>query len=89
MAVQTLPVIVWMIEFDGLLRLAYVLRINMVQPSQFGIKAAENRVIGMAGVTGFIARHASILEMRGRNIRRIVHIQAMPVRLHDVAAQAK
>jgi hypothetical protein len=42
MAVQALPVVVWVIKLDGLLRSGKVLRINMVKPADLGSEPAVN-----------------------------------------------
>src|SRR5262249_40715558 len=68
MAMQALAVIERVIELDGLLRRAYVLRVNVVQAAEFGVDAAGvEGVIGVAGITSLIMGHAVILEMDGRN----------------------
>src|SRR5215813_11798757 len=87
---ETFAVVKGLVKLDRLMRFAEVLSIDMVEPSKLGLYAAGvQRVIGVAGVTGLVGRHTMILVMRRRNVGRVVNVQAFPVRLHDVTAQAK
>src|SRR5438270_8254848 len=43
----------------------------------------------MAGIAGLLTRHTPVLGMRCRNERRIIHVQALAVLAHDMAAQAE
>ena len=89
MAVQALTVVVRMVELDGLLRFGDILRVDMVQPLQFGAETAEDGVIGVAGIAGLIAWHTPVLKMRCRNIGRVIYVEALSISAHDMAGQAE
>jgi len=67
-AVETFAVVVRMVKLHGLLRPGDILGINVVQPAELGFEASKDGIISVAGVTGLVARHTSILEMGRRNI---------------------
>src|ERR1051326_1193707 len=89
MAMEAFAVIVRVVKLHGLLRPGDVLGINVVQSAELGFEAAENRVVRVAGVAGLIARYTPILKMCRWYIGGIIHIQALPVLAHDMAAQTE
>src|SRR5262249_39466388 len=91
MAMETLAIVVRLIEFDlrGLRGLSEVIDVKVSQAAYLGFETAEHRVVGVAGVAGFVRRNAVILVVRGRQMKRIIDMQALSIGLHDVTAQAE
>src|SRR5215510_524739 len=90
MTMQAFAIVVRSVEFDRLMRFADVLHVEMMQPAEFcfdspGIK----RVVGVAGVTSFVARYPIVLIVRCGDIAGVIHQQAPAVISHDVAGKAE
>ena len=90
-AMQAFAIVVGLIELDVFRpwRRAEVLDVNVAQSSELGAKSAVEAVVGVTGVARFVGRNAMVLEMGGRNVGRIIHIEAFTVRLHDMAGKAE
>ena len=88
-AMQTFPIVIRMIEMNRIHRRAEILHVNVVQAVEFHAQAAVHRVIGVAGVAGFVGGDAVILKMRASDIVFVIHIQTLPPRGHDVAGQTE
>src|SRR5438105_15091858 len=89
MAVQTLAIIVWSVEFGFLRHRTQILHINMPEATEFRLQSAIHGVIGMASKTGLIMRHEMILIMHRRNKRFIIDQQAAAVVVHDMTGKTK
>src|ERR1700739_4987215 len=89
MAVEAFAIVIRAIKLQGLLGSRYILGVNVVQSTELGFEASKHGIIRVAGVAGLVARYTSILEMGGRNIRRVIYVQALAVMAHNVAAQAE
>src|SRR5215468_6836092 len=61
----------------------------MMHPPYLSSDPAIEDIVSVAGVAGFIARDAAILEVGCRQICRIIGIKASAVWLHDVAGEAE
>jgi hypothetical protein len=90
-AEEAFAVVVRAIELDifRAWRRTQVLDVDVPQPPKLGNDAAIQGLIRMAGVTRLLHWNSMVLEMRCRQIRGIVHVQALPVRFHDVAAETE
>ena len=88
-AVQTFPVVVWMIQMNRIHRRFEILHIDVVQAVQLYAKAAIHRVVGVTGVAGFVGGNAVILKMCAGNIILVVYIQTLAPRRHDVAGKTE
>ena len=90
-AVQAFAIVVGLVELDifGPGGSAEILDVDVAQASELGAKSSIKAVIGVAGVAGFVGRDAMVLEMGGRNVGRIIHVEAFAVGFHDVAGKAK
>ena len=88
---QTFPVVIRLVEFDLFRRRGggEVIDVNMGQTMHLRLERAEHRVVRVAGVTRLSGGYPMILEVSGGEIRRIVHMEALSVRLHYVARQAE
>ena len=75
--------------FVSLMRLAEVVDVDVPQTAPLCLNAPIHRVVCVTGVACFVGGHPVILEMRCGKIRRIVHVEALSVGLHDVARQAE
>ena len=84
-AVQAFPVVVRVVESNRMHGCPEPIDVDMVQAIQLGVNRPEHGVIGMAGVTGLVGGNTVILEMCGRNVGGIVHVQTPPIGFHDVA----
>jgi hypothetical protein len=51
----------------------------------FGANVAKHGVGGMAGEARCVGGNAMILEMGRGNVVTVIHVKALPERLHDVA----
>src|SRR5713226_4114227 len=91
MAVQALAIVVRLVEPDVFRRWRFseVIHIDMSKPAKLGLDSAEHRIIRVARVAGFVRRDAMILKVRRGQVLRIVHAQALSIRLHDVARKAR
>ena len=89
MAVQAFAIVVSAVKVNGILRGSEPVDIDMVQALKFGVNCAEHRVISVAGIAGRVRVNPVVLEVSGRDIGGIVHVQTLPVRLHDVARETK
>ena len=91
MAMETFSIVVGFVQLD-ILRAGFlfkVVNIQMPQATEFGLESSEHRVVGMAGVAGFVGGNAMILKMSGGEVTRIVYPKALPVRFHDVTGQTE
>jgi hypothetical protein len=90
-AVKALTIVEWTIEFDlvRIWRISQILDIDVPESAKFGVKTAVEGIVRMAGVTRLIHGNQVILKVRSRQVRRIVDVEALPVRLHDVATKAE
>src|SRR6266850_2241359 len=88
---QALAIVVGLVEFDVLRgrRRSEVINVDMSQPAQLGLDSAEHSVIRVARVTRFVSRYSMILKMRRSQVLRVVNMQALSVRLHDVTRKTE
>ena len=89
MAVQAFPVVIRFIETNGVMGLAEILNVDVVQPIQLSPESTEHRIVGVTGVAGLVGRDAMVLKMRGGEVGRVIHKKAATVRLHDVAGETE
>src|SRR5713226_5454830 len=89
MAVETLAVIVGVVETDRCCGGSDVLHINMAQASQLRFEVAVEHVVRMAGVASLVRRDAMMLKMSSRQVARVIDVEAFPVRIHDVAGKTE
>ncbi len=89
--VQAFAIVVGLIELDVFWprRRAEILDVNVAQTTELSANAAIEAIVSVTGVAGFIGWDAMVLKMGGRDVGRVVHVQAFAVRLHDVAGKAK
>jgi hypothetical protein len=66
-----------------------VVDIEVSQAADLGIHVAEHGVVGVTRITGAVTRNSVVLKVTGRNITRIIDVQALSIRLHDVARETK
>jgi hypothetical protein len=91
MAMETFAVVKWLVKLD-LFRQRHFFQVEdvkMPQAAELRAKRAEHGVIRVAGVAGFVRWHPVILKMRCGKIRRVIDVQALSVRVHNVAGKAK
>ena len=76
MAVQAFAIVVGLVKLDVFRprRRAEILDVNVAQSPELGAETTVESVVGVAGVTGLVGRNPVILEMRGRNVGRLVYI---------------
>jgi len=72
MAVQAFPVVIRFIETNGVVGLAEILHIDVVQPIQLGAEPAKHRIVRVAGVASLIGRYAVILKVRGGEVSGVI-----------------
>src|SRR5215813_8067292 len=60
MAMQAFPVVEGLIKPDGVGRRRDVLLVYVLQSPQLGANSAKKCIVGVAGVTGKLARHAVV-----------------------------
>ncbi len=89
MAVQAFPVVIRFIETNGVVGLAEILHIDVVQPIQFGAEPAKHRIVRVAGVASLIGRYAVILKVRGGEVIGVIDEQAATVGRHCVTGKAE
>jgi hypothetical protein len=91
MAMETLSVVIGVVKLNVLRgwRRLEVVHIDMFQSAELCLHSSKHRVVGVARIAGIFGRNAVILEMRGRQMPRIVNKQALPIRFHDVTGQAE
>jgi len=91
MTVQALAIVEGSVEFyiRGRWGLPEILHVKVAQAAKFRMHSAEHRVIGMAGITGAIARDQIVLKMPGRYVAGIIDMQALPEVMHHVAGKAE
>ena len=87
MTMKAFSIVVWPIELDfGRLRnCPEVLHVHVIQPTPLCAEIPIHGVVGVAGETSGFGRHSMILEMSGRQERRIVSVEASSVVGHNVA----
>ena len=90
-AVETLAVVEGCVELDvsRLWHLPDVLHINVAQSAKFGVGSTEHGVVRMAGIAGMIARNEIVLKMLGRDVTRVVDVEAAAEIVHNVAGEAE
>src|SRR5258707_14174974 len=90
-AVQAFSVVEGLVEFDmfGCGWRSQVIHVDMPKPTQLGLDCAEHSVIRVACVASRIGRNPMILKMGGRQVLRIVHIEALAVWFHDVTRKTE
>ena len=91
MTVQAFAIVVRFVKLDFVWSWwrAEIIDVNVPQSVQLRFKGAEHRIVGVTGVAGFLRRDAMVLKVSGSQIRGIIHMQALSVRLHDVARQTE
>ena len=83
-AVQAFAVVVRFVEANGIMRLAKILHVNVVQPVKFGPGASKHRIVCVTGIAGLIGGDAVILKVRRSQVSGIIYVQALAVSLHGV-----
>ena len=73
MAVQTFPVVEWLVQMNRVHRLAEIIHIYMMQSVQLHLETTVHGVVCVAGVAGFVGGYAVVLKMRCGNVSRIVY----------------
>src|SRR5215467_8645399 len=88
---QTFAIVIGLVQLDFLWRRwrAEIVDVNVPQTVQLRFKGAEYRIVGVARVAGLLGRDAMVLKMCGSQIGGIVNVEALSVRFHNVAGQAK
>src|SRR3954454_22721140 len=89
MTMEAFAIVIGIIKLDGLRCFSHILHVHMPQPAQLSQRRSVKYVICVTGVTGLIARNASVLKMRCGNIRGVVDPQAFSVWFHDVTRKAE
>ncbi len=91
MTVQAFAIVVGLIELDIFRprRRTKILVVDVPQASELGANSSIKAIVSVTGVAGFIGWDAMVLKMGGRDVGRVVHVQAFAVRLHDVAGKTK
>lgn len=89
MAVEALTIVERLIKSELCRYRLEVVDIQMPEPAELGLHAAEHRVVSVTGITRRISRDAIVLKVRRGNISWIVNTQAFPVGLHRMARQTK
>ena len=91
MAMQTLAIVERLVELDILRqrRFSHVIDVQVPQTTELRFDRAEHGVVRVARIAGFVRGYPVILEVCSGKIGRIVYVQALAVRLHNVAGKAE
>ncbi len=91
MAVQAFTIVVRTVKLDlvGRRRCSKILNVDMPESAKLGVETAIEPIISMARIAGFVGWNSMILKMSGGDVLRIVHEEAPPIRLHDVARKTE
>jgi hypothetical protein len=88
---QAFPVVVGIIEPNGFGRWRFpeIVHIDVLEAVHFGAKAAEHRVVGVAGIAGFVGGNAVVLKVSCGKVGGIIDQQAFAERLHFMTGETK
>src|SRR2546430_2544921 len=89
MAMQAFAIVIGNVKVQWRRRMAHILHVNVPQSANFCSNASIHYVIGMAGGGSPHAWDPWALEMRGRDIHRVVAVEAPTRWGHDVAGEAR
>lgn len=89
MTMQALSILESAGNCDRIGGLTDILHIDSRQTCKLVFQRPINSVVGMARMTSHVRRDPVVLKMLGRNVLGIVNIEALPVRDHRVAGNAK
>jgi len=80
MAVQTFPVVVWLMQLDVFRSrfLSKVVDVEMPESTQLCFECSKHGVVGVTRVTGLVGRDAMVLKVGGNKIRWVVQWRFWP-----------
>ena len=90
-AVQAFAIIVRGVELNFFRtgRMPEILDVDVAQAAGLGSQAAIEAVVGVTRIASLVRRNSMILEVRGRDVGWVVHVQTLPVGLHNVTGKTK
>jgi hypothetical protein len=91
MAVEALTVVIGRVQTDTFGRrwIAEILHPDVMQATPFCSNAPIEGVIRVACIARLVAGNPVVLKVSCGNVARIIHIQTLPERLHDVTREAE
>ncbi len=66
-----------------------ILHINVAQSTKFGMDRAEQGVVRMAGIASPITGNEIVLKMPGRDVTRVINVEAAAEIVHNLAGEAE
>src|ERR1700692_719271 len=89
--VEALAIVEGRVELDvsRLWDLSEVLHINVAQATKLCVDRTEQGVVRMAGIAGMIAGNEIVLKVPGRDVTRVIDVEAAAEIGHHVAGKAE
>lgn len=66
-----------------------ILHINGAQSTKFGMDRAAQGVVRMAGIARLITGNEIVLKMPGRDVTRVINVEAAAEIVHNLAGEAE
>jgi hypothetical protein len=66
-----------------------ILHINVAQSTKFGMDRAEQGVVRMAGIASLITGNEIVLKMPGRDVTRVINVEAAAEIVDNLAGEAE